>query len=107
VHIMMKVCHRVSNHKLNWEEIEKYKLQSKDICERLQTEIGSFDESACHYKRHEPTRADDGKSDPMLIKFVPTSLTESSEAMNHIQYDLIVRGIQFDGDLDELHLLLI
>jgi hypothetical protein len=39
------MCH---HHKLNWEEIEKYKLQSKYICERLQTEIGSYDETACH-----------------------------------------------------------
>jgi hypothetical protein len=38
---------------------------------------------------------------------VPTSLTESFEVMNHIQDDLIVRGMQFDGDLDEIHLLLI
>jgi hypothetical protein len=33
------------HHKLNWEEIEKYKVQSNDICERLHTEIGSFDET--------------------------------------------------------------
>jgi hypothetical protein len=98
------MCH---NHKLNWEDIEKYKLQSKYICERLQIEIGSFGETACHYKRHDPTRADDGTSCPMPIHFVPTSLTESLEVMNHIQDDLIVRGIEFDGDLDELRLLLI
>jgi hypothetical protein len=98
------MCHQ---HKLNWEEIEKYKLQSKDICERLQTEIGSFDETTCHYKHHDPTRADNGTSDHMSINFVPTSLTESFEVMNHIQDDLLVRGMQFDGDLDELCLLLI
>jgi hypothetical protein len=96
------MCH---HHKLNWEEIEKYKLQSKDNCKRLQTEIGSFDKTTCHYKHHDPTRADDRTSDPMSINFVPTILTESFEAMNHIQYDLIVRGMQFDGDLDELRLL--
>jgi hypothetical protein len=43
----------------------------------------------------------------MSINFVPTSLTESFEVMNHIQDDLIVRGMQFDGDLHELCLLLI
>jgi hypothetical protein len=43
----------------------------------------------------------------MSINFVPTSLTESFEVMNHIQDDLIARGMQFDGDLDELRLLLI
>jgi hypothetical protein len=43
----------------------------------------------------------------MSINFVPTKLTDSFEVMNHIQDDLIVRGMQFDGDLDELHLLLI
>jgi hypothetical protein len=53
------------------------------------------------------TRADYGTSDPMSINFVPTSLTETFEVMNHIQYDLIVRSMQFDGDLDELRLLLI
>jgi hypothetical protein len=73
----------------------------------LQTEIGSFDETECHYKHHDPTRAENGSSDPISIKFVPTSLTESFEVMNHIQDDLIVRGMQFDGDLDELPLLLI
>jgi hypothetical protein len=91
----------------NGKKFEKYKLQSKDICERLQTEVGSFDETACHYKHHDPTRADDGTSGPMSINFVPTSLTEIFEVMNHIQDDLIVRGMQFDGDLDELRLLLI
>jgi hypothetical protein len=68
----------------------------------LQTEIGSFDKTACHGKHHDPTRADDGTSDPMSINFVPTSLVESFEVMHHIQDDLIVSGIQFEGDLDEL-----
>jgi hypothetical protein len=90
------MCH---HHKLNWEEIEKYKVLSIDICERLQTEIGSFDETACHYTRHDPSRADNGMSDPMTINFVPTSLAESFEIMNHIQDDLIVRDMDFDGDL--------
>jgi hypothetical protein len=98
------MCH---HHKVNWEEIEKYKLQSKYICERLQTEIGSFDKTECHYTHHDPTRADDGMSGPLSINFVPTSLAEGFEVMNHIQDDLIVRGMKFEGDLDELCLLLI
>jgi hypothetical protein len=73
----------------------------------LHTEIGSFEETACHYKHHDPTIADDKTSDPMSINFVQTSLSESFEVMNHIQDDLIVRGVQFEGDLDELHILLI
>jgi hypothetical protein len=98
------MCH---HHTLKWEEIEKYTLQSTYIYERLQTEIGSFDKPACHYTRHDPTRADDGASDPMSINFVPTILTESFEVMNYIQDDLIVRGMEFYGDLDEQRLLLI
>jgi hypothetical protein len=43
----------------------------------------------------------------MSINFVPKSLMESFEVMNHIQDDLIMRGMQYDGDLDELRLLLI
>jgi hypothetical protein len=99
--------HMYHHHKLNWDEIEKYKLQSKYICERFQTEIGSFNETVCHYKRHDPTRADNGMSDPMSINCVPTSPTDIFEAMNHIQDDLIVRVTEFDGELDELRLLLI
>jgi hypothetical protein len=43
----------------------------------------------------------------MSINFVPKSLMESFEVMNHIQDDPIVRGMEFNGDLDELRLLLI
>jgi hypothetical protein len=35
------------------------------------------------------------------------NLMENFEVMIHIQDDLIVRGVTFDGDLDELHILLI
>jgi hypothetical protein len=98
------ICH---HHELNWEEIEKYKVQVNEICERLQTEIGSFNEAVCHYKRHDPSWADDGTSDLMSINFVPISLMEGYEVMSRIQDDLIARVMTFDGNLDELRLLLI
>jgi hypothetical protein len=67
----------------------------------LKTKIGSFEETSCHYKRHDPTRTYDSTSDTMLINFVPTSLTDSFEVMGHIQDDLIVGGMEFYGDLDD------
>jgi hypothetical protein len=43
----------------------------------------------------------------MSIICLPTSLMESYEVMSHIQDDLIVRGMAFNGYLDEMRLLLI
>jgi hypothetical protein len=112
VDIVMNVCHCISNPcatsiSSTGKKLKNTSFNQKIFSERLQTEIGSLDKTACHYKRHDPSKAEKGTSDLMSINFLPTSLMEIFAVMNHIQDDLIVRGMQFDGDLYELLLLLI
>jgi hypothetical protein len=99
-------CH---HHKLDWVQIEQYKKQQvKEICEALQTELGSVVTTDCVFVHHDPTRADSGTTDRSSVNFIPTSLQEESfDLMLSLQYDLMLREIGIDGDLEELHVLLI
>jgi hypothetical protein len=57
--------------------------------------------------RHEPTRAEDGSTDPYSINFELQTVVERMELCNKIQDDLMARNLETDGDLEELREMLI
>jgi hypothetical protein len=73
----------------------------------LQSDLGEFEDAEFHFDRHEPTRADDGVTDPYSINFEPRTVAESMALSDKIQDDLIERDIDATGELEELCVILI
>jgi hypothetical protein len=73
----------------------------------LETDLGDFTTGDHHFSRHEPTRADDGPTDPHSVNFEPQTVAKSMELCNKIEDDLMVRNLETVGDLEELRAMLI
>jgi hypothetical protein len=59
------------------------------------------------FVHHDPTCVDNGTTDPISFNFIPTSLQESFDLISSLQNDLMLREMGIEGDLKELHMLLI
>jgi hypothetical protein len=73
----------------------------------LETDLGDFTTDDRHFSRHEPTRVDDGSTDPHSINFESQTVAESMELCNNIEDDVMARNLETVADLEELCKMLI
>jgi hypothetical protein len=97
-------CH---HHKMGWEGLDKYKAQVTEILPTLESDLGEHDQEECTFCRHDPSRVDDGTTNPTAISLEPANLAESLDLLNNIQDDLLLRDLNIEGKLEESCTLLI